>query len=92
MGVIYAGRSDRRVIRVQDGGALPHTVPTNIRYAVPAHYIASILSTIDANGQLPPESEAVDLKEMLANATYGDALDTPRFKQMPLAVDATAEN
>jgi S1-C subfamily serine protease len=74
IGVLYAGLNDPRVtLRNQD----VYTVPTNISYVVPSHYLRECLSRLE--GQLTPPNDAKTIEQMLEGATFSNALHGRRW-------------
>jgi hypothetical protein len=82
IGVLYAGLNDRAVTfrnATGDSGDVPepifYSVPTNISYVVPSHYIRNALGTLSE--QLPgfaTPSDAKTIEEMVQNAQFNNAL------------------
>jgi S1-C subfamily serine protease len=86
IGVLYAGLNDRRATLAADtptagDQAEPkpifYTVPTNISYVVPSHYISKAME------QLPqfitPRTNEQTIDEMLQNAQFNNALQGRRW-------------
>jgi len=89
VGALYANLNDTRVASYRTEGGLeplPYTVPTNISYVVPSHYIRTALEQIPK--QVPELaavlSEAKTIDELLENARVNDNGE-PRFARWTLS-------
>jgi S1-C subfamily serine protease len=71
VGVLYAGLNDPRVtLHNQD----LYTVPTNISYVVPSHYLRMALRELEQLGEMNAPSDAKTIEEMLEGAEFNNAL------------------
>lgn len=91
IGVVYGGLNDQRVTYVTSqngpGNSDEHhhlyTVPTNISYVVPSHYIRSAIEGFEKLDQLKTPSDARTIEEMLEGATFNNALHGRQWGQAP---------
>jgi S1-C subfamily serine protease len=102
VGVLYAGLNDARVALRRNSASpeqesapepILYSVPTNISYVVPSHYIRKALEQLP--GQLPAmPNDAKTIEEMLQNAQFHNALRGRQWARAPWTlrqVDAEAE-
>jgi S1-C subfamily serine protease len=98
VGVLYAGLNDTRLALGKGGASsqesqpepIVYTVPTNISYVVPSHYIRTTLEQLTQF--VTPPSDAKTIDEMLQNAQFNNALRGRRWAQWGVRqVDPRAE-
>jgi S1-C subfamily serine protease len=77
VGVLYAGLNDPRITL---GTQNLYTVPTNISYVVPSHYLHRTLEELEKLNELEAPSDARTLEEMLQGATYNNALESRQWE------------
>jgi len=98
IGVLYAGLNDGRVA-VRNNAApgvqtvvpelIPYTVPTNISYVVPSHYIRTALGCLPASITSPSDAKTID--EILQGATFSNALQGRQWQIRQVNPQAEAE-
>jgi S1-C subfamily serine protease len=89
VGILFAGLNDPRMTLAPQ--QIVYTVPTNISYVVPAHYIVTALEHI--NPFLKPSADAKSIEEMLDNARFNNALVGRQWAQWGIRqVDSHAES
>jgi S1-C subfamily serine protease len=74
IGVLYASLNDSSVSRGND----VYTVPTNISYVVPSHYLRRSLEKLPQRAKLAPRSDAKTIEEMLQSGQLNNALEGGR--------------
>jgi hypothetical protein len=99
VGVLYAGLNDARITlrrnaaspdRESEPEPILYTVPTNISYVVPSHYIRTALDQLKQFIVSPDDARTIE--EMLQNAQFNNALRGRRWGQWGVRqVDPRAE-
>jgi len=88
VGVLYAGLNDpRETLRNQD----LYTVPTNISYVVPSHYLHRSLEELEKLNQMKAPSDARTIEEMLHAAEFNNALQGRHWEIRQVDPQAEAE-